>query len=235
MDFQNMMRREQEEKLERYRVLNRNVQKGRILFTGSSLMEQFPINELLMTNGMSQVIYNRGIGGFTTGDMLQHMEEMVFGTEPSKIFINIGTNDIGSPDYKLAALLEKYEKIISLTKKNNTRLVLMVTPYIITNEDMRAYNKIAEIAGEEGITFINYCEYFDEIGLDFEKDFNDESHLNYWGSCKFTDFLGGFLDCDDAIPDRRGEEGYESWDDNVQMIYDKLESYENGTLEKLEY
>ena len=130
---------------------------------------------------------------------------------------------------------EKYlRKIISLTKKNNTRLVLMVTPYIITNDDMRAYNKIAEIAGEEGITFINYCEYFDEIGLDFEKDFNDESHLNYWGSCKFTDFLGGFLDSDDAVLDRRGEEGYESWDDNVQMIYDKLESYENGTLEKLE-
>ena len=47
-------------------------------------MEQFPINELLMTNGMRQVIYNRGIGGFTTADMLQHMEEMVFGTKPSK-------------------------------------------------------------------------------------------------------------------------------------------------------
>ena len=42
-------------------------------------MEQFPVNELLMTNGMNQVIYNRGIGGFTTTDMLEYMEEMVFG------------------------------------------------------------------------------------------------------------------------------------------------------------
>lgn len=96
--MRDMMRREQQEKLERYRMLNRNVKKGQILFTGSSLMEQFPINELLMTNGMNVIIYNRGIGGFTTVDMLEHMEEMVFGTEPSKIFINIGTNDIGSPD-----------------------------------------------------------------------------------------------------------------------------------------
>ena len=78
--FMEQMKREQEEKLERYRVLNRNVRKGEILFTGSSLMEQFPINELLMTNGMRQVVYNRGIGGFTTSDMLSHMEEMVFGT-----------------------------------------------------------------------------------------------------------------------------------------------------------
>ena len=76
--FQEQMKREQQDKLERYRVLNRNVRKGEILFTGSSLMEQFPVNELLMTNGMNQVIYNRGIGGFTTIDMLQYMEEMVF-------------------------------------------------------------------------------------------------------------------------------------------------------------
>ena len=99
--------REQQEKLERYRILNQNVKKGEILFTGSSLMEQFPINELLMTQGMSQVIYNRGIGGFTTQDMLLCMEEMVFGTEPSRIFINIGTNDIGSPDYKLETLMDR--------------------------------------------------------------------------------------------------------------------------------
>ena len=140
MDFQNMMRREQEEKLERYRVLNRNVQKGRILFTGSSLMEQFPINELFMTNGMSQVIYNRGIGGFTTGDMLQHMEEMVFGTEPSKIFINIGTNDIGSPDYKLEALLEKYEKIISLTKERLPEAQIYMMAYYPVNETDKVFD-----------------------------------------------------------------------------------------------
>lgn len=140
MDFQNMMRREQEEKLERYRVLNRNVQKGRILFTGSSLMEQFPINELLMTNGMSQVIYNRGIGGFTTGDMLQHMEEMVFGTEPSKIFINIGTNDIGSPDYKLEALLEKYEKIISLMKERLPEAEIYMMAYYPVNETDKVFD-----------------------------------------------------------------------------------------------
>lgn len=54
--FQEQMKREQQDKLERYRVLNRNVRKGEILFTGSSLMEQFPVNELLMTNGMNQVI-----------------------------------------------------------------------------------------------------------------------------------------------------------------------------------
>ena len=132
--MRDMMRRDQQEKLERYRVLNRNVKKGQILFTGSSLMEQFPINELLMTNGMNVIIYNRGIGGFTTVDMLDHMEEMVFGTEPSKIFINIGTNDIGSPDYRQEDLLRRYEKIISLIKGRLPEAQIFMMAYYPVNE-----------------------------------------------------------------------------------------------------
>ena len=57
-------------KVEKYRVLNTMVKEGQILFTGSSLMEQFPINELQMDFGIKEIIYNRGIGGFTTADML---------------------------------------------------------------------------------------------------------------------------------------------------------------------
>lgn len=144
--FKELMHREQQDKLERYRILNQNVKKGEILFTGSSLMEQFPVNELLMTNGMDQVIYNRGIGGFTTTDMLQHMEEMVFGTESSRIFINIGTNDIGSPEYQLEALLERYEEIIVRIQERLPEAEINMMAYYPVNET----DKIPE--GEWGKT-----------------------------------------------------------------------------------
>ena len=87
--IQGFFKQEQKEKIDKYRILNEDVVKGQILFTGSSLMEQFPINELLMTEKMDCIIYNRGVGGFTTDDMLENMDVQVFGTEPSKIFINI--------------------------------------------------------------------------------------------------------------------------------------------------
>ena len=138
--FKELMHREQQDKLERYRILNQNVKKGEILFTGSSLME------LLMTNGMDQVVYNRGIGGFTTTDMLQHMEEMVFGTEPSRIFINIGTNDIGSPEYQLEALLERYEEIIVRIQERLPEAEINMMAYYPVNET----DKIPE--GEWGKT-----------------------------------------------------------------------------------
>ncbi|MDE5907931.1 MAG: hypothetical protein K2H52_04190 [Lachnospiraceae bacterium] len=135
----------------------------------------------------------------------------------------------------LTAKSEEYlRKIISYTKKKDSKLVLIVTPYIMTADDKRAYNRIEEIAAEEGITFINYNEYCDAIGLDFETDFNDESHLNYWGSCKFTDYLGTFLGYYSEIPNRGGLEEYESWDENARMIREELKRYEEGTLSRLE-
>ena len=87
--IQGFFKKEQKDKIDKYRILNETVVKGQILFTGSSLMEQFPINELLMTEKMDYIIYNRGVGGFTTDDMLENMDVQVFGTEKSKIFINI--------------------------------------------------------------------------------------------------------------------------------------------------
>ncbi len=46
--FKEFLKNEQMGKIERFRYLNESAKKGQILFTGSSLMEQFPIHELLM-------------------------------------------------------------------------------------------------------------------------------------------------------------------------------------------
>lgn len=135
-------------------------------------------------------------------------------------------------------LTEKSEyylkKIIQYVKDQGSELVLIAVPYIVTNEDKKTYNRVTEIAAEEGLIFINYNEYCTDMGLDFETDFNDDSHLNYWGSCKFTDYLGGFLDSYDRVPDRRGQEGYESWEEHAHLVLEELENFENGTLEELE-
>lgn len=132
--FEEFMKNEQMGKIEKFRYLNESAKKGETLFTGSSLMEHFPINELLMDYGMENVIYNRGVGGFKTDDMLEHMEEQIFGTEPSKIFINIGTNDIGAPDYKLEVLIEKYEKILTQIKERLPETEVYMMAYYPVNE-----------------------------------------------------------------------------------------------------
>ncbi len=110
--MEEILDKEKLEKINRYKILNKYVKKGQILFTGSSLMEQFPIYEFIQDYDIRETIYNRGIGGFTTTQMLQYLDVMIFELGPSKVFINIGTNDLNEPDYSLEALMGRCETII---------------------------------------------------------------------------------------------------------------------------
>lgn len=211
---QEFMQREQQEKLERYRILNRNVRKGEILFTGSSLMEQFPINELLMSNGMNQVIYNRGIGGFTTTDMLQYMEEMVFGTEPSRIFINIGTNDIGSPDYRLDMLMERYEEIISRIQERLPEAEIIMMAYYPVNET----DKVPE--GEWGRTaFVTRTN--ENIAIANEA----VERLAAKKGCQFINVNEGLTDERGKLKKEFTIEGIHMYANGYQVVLDNLKKY----------
>ena len=64
------MNNEQMIKIKNFDYLNQNILKGKILFTGSSLMEQFPICEIARSKGFDEVIYNRGVGGLNTDEFL---------------------------------------------------------------------------------------------------------------------------------------------------------------------
>ncbi len=128
---------------------------------------------------------------------------------------------------KSEGLTEKSEeylrKIIDYTQKNGIGLLLLVAPHISIPEDEMTYNRIHEIAGECGVGFLNCNHAYDEIGLDFSKDFNDDSHLNYIGSGKFTEYLGKELKSTFDLPDRRGDAKWESWDRNVLEIQREVE------------
>ncbi len=126
----------------------------------------------------------------------------------------------------LTSKSEEYlRKIIAYTKEQGSELIFMVAPYPMSADEKKTYNSIAQIARQEDVAFIDFNDYYDEMGLDFERDFNDTSHLNYWGSCKFSDYLGAYLVKTGKLPDRRRQEGYESWDHHAELIAEELQVY----------
>lgn len=141
--FRERQRQEKEDKLARFRHLNPFVRKGQILFAGSSLMEQFPIYEFLLDFQLPYTIYNRGVGGFTTDEFYAALEDCVFALEPAHLFLNIGTNDLNGPEYRLSGLLDNYEKILQAIRGRlpATRLNLMayypVNPTVATIPHMQ--------------------------------------------------------------------------------------------------
>lgn len=78
------------DKCELYTQLNTLAQKCKTVLVGDSLIENFPINELY--HGEMQ-IYNRGIAGNTTYDILNRLEATVVSLQPKKVFLLAGTND----------------------------------------------------------------------------------------------------------------------------------------------
>lgn len=129
------MKTDQELKLERYVQLNNNVIKGQVVFVGSSLMEMFPIEELLEEIHSDRIIYNRAIGGYTTLDLLKVLDVCVYDLLPSKIFINIGTNDLSNPNYTLSDIMSNYDEIISKIQHHLPTAMIYMMAYYPVNYD----------------------------------------------------------------------------------------------------
>ncbi|SHO47552.1 GDSL-type esterase/lipase family protein [Anaerocolumna xylanovorans] len=124
---------EKADKIKHYSILNQYVKKGEILFTGSSLMEQFPIYEFMQDYDIRETIYNRGASGFTSSEMILALDTLIFELEPRKIFINIGTNDLSAVDYTLEELTGRYEYILNEIKEHLPKTKIYVMAYYPCN------------------------------------------------------------------------------------------------------
>lgn len=110
------------------------------------------------------------------------------------------------------------QKIIDYTKAHDIKLYLIVAPYVTNSDDEKVYNKVKKIAKNNEIDFHDFNYDYDEMGLDFSRDFNDYSHVNYRGAVKFTKYLGNNLKASYDIPDRRGDSLYDSWEDEYKRV-----------------
>ena len=131
-----MAQRQDREKLESYRQLNRLAKKGQVVFTGSSLMEQFPLNEMLQGEALPYRVYNRGMSGFVAPQLLQVLDVCVVELAPAHVFLNIGTNDMSRPDYRQEALLACYRRILEEILSHVPGVKLHLLAYYPVNPDL---------------------------------------------------------------------------------------------------
>ena len=121
---------------ERYREENKSTIKGAIVFAGSSLMEMFPVEAFAKEEAPGfPVVYNRGLGGWRTEDMLATLEAQVTGLMPRRVFINIGTNDLSDPSVTIDALMERYDEILNRIEAEVPGVELVLMAYYPINYD----------------------------------------------------------------------------------------------------
>ena len=102
-----------------------------------------------------------------------------------------------------------FQKLLDLAKQEKIPVLLILTPYIVQEDDQKVYNTVKELLAaypEDEVRFLDFNEAYDEIGIDFATDFADYDHLNVAGCQKFSSYLGKVLRTLYELPDHRSEE-----------------------------
>ena len=116
----------------RYAEENKTAKKGQIVFVGSSTMEIFPIEKMQKSLNLDKIIYNRGIRATTTEDVLNDMDTLILDLKPEKVFINIGSNDVGF-GVPLEKFLENYDELLSKIKEKLPETMVYIVAYFPVN------------------------------------------------------------------------------------------------------
>ena len=150
--LENWLLKEQEKIQTKYRELNQiSVIEPDIIFIGDSIIEYYPLQELL---GTSKAIVNRGIRGYQTGLLLDNLDAHLYSDAVDQIVLLIGTNDIGK-DVPMNEALNNLESVIQTISRDyplsQIKLVSILpvnegedfkqTVYIRTNEKIKAWNQ----------------------------------------------------------------------------------------------
>ena len=119
-----------------WQTLNQSCKPGQTVFTGSSLMEMFPVEKFAAEEGSGfPIVYNRGVGGWRTEEMLACLDEMVIGLQPRRVFINIGTNDLSDAAVTIDALISRYEDILTRIEDALPGVGIVMMAYYPINYD----------------------------------------------------------------------------------------------------
>lgn len=127
------------------------------------------------------------------------------------------------PDYQFGDICYEYlDKLRLLCEENGTELILVKAPSLYPYWYEEYEEQIREYAGEYGLSYYNFAEQSEEIGLDFSEDTYDGGyHLNLSGAVKLSRYFGNILAEEHGLADHRQDpEVVPVYDERLQ-IYDK--------------
>lgn len=140
-------------------------------------------------------------------------------------------------DYQFGENSYKYlDMMTKLCKDNGIELILIKAPstYPYWYDEWDA--QMVKYAQDNNLTYINFLDLTDDIGLDYNTDTYDGGlHLNLSGAEKLSVYFGRTLSGDFKIPDRRNEEETKKlWDKKV-ACYDAMKDDQERELAQYGY
>ena len=205
--LENWLLKEQAKIQTKYRELNQiSLLEPDMIFIGDSIVEYYPLQELL---GTVKTIVNRGIRGYQTRLLLENLDAHLYGDAVDQIVLLIGTNDIGK-DILMNEALDNLEGVIQSLNRDyplsQIKLVSILpvnegeeykqTVYIRTNEKIREWNQAYEALASAymQVDFVPVYDSLTDTEGQLKKDYTtDGLHLSVAGYQVLSEALKGVL------------------------------------------
>ena len=123
-------------------------------------------------------------------------------------------------DYSFGENAWKYLKMMAdLCEKEGIELLLIKAPSLYPHWYDEWDVQIEEFAEERDLTFINFLDLVDEIGIDYNTDTYDAGlHMNLSGAEKLSKYLGKVLTEEFEVPDRSQDASWkEIWQEKIEF------------------
>jgi hypothetical protein len=128
---------------------------------------------------------------------------------------------------------EYLDRITKLCKENDIKLILIKSPSIYPYWYEEWDEQMVQYAKDHDLTYINFLEAADEIGIDYHADTYDGGlHLNLAGAEKLSKYFGRILSTTYGLPDHRTEPEYQKiWENKVKFYYGMKEDQQKELKE----
>jgi hypothetical protein len=121
-----------------------------------------------------------------------------------------GTTEINPDTYTIL------DQLFETIERENVKVLFTYAPRLIDEDKMMIYNTIEEYINKHGYKFYETIKHFDDMDINFNTDFYNQSHMNYSGASKYTDYMAAYLTKKYKLPDRRRDDNYEEWDKDFE-------------------
>ena len=157
-----------------------------------------------------QSIFRAGHLKLHTTELLEVLDDCVLALEPSKLFINIGTNDLDLSEDPIPALIENYRKILQRIRQRLPECEIIMMAYYPVCREPKGFTPPDKRPRTKEVVDLG-----NGAAAELAKEF----------SCQFINVNHVLADADGYLKPELASDSIHMWPNAYQLILEELKPY----------
>lgn len=179
--------------------------KQKIVFAGDSITDRYDLNQYYQYD--NKIVINSGISGYKTTNMISRFHNLIEQHQADKLFLMIGTNDLGSGTEN-DVIVNNIKTIIEMIKEKSSKTkIYLESIYPVNlekrptdknrnNEDIRYINtQLKKYCAENNIIYLDVYSILQDADGNLKSEYTEDGlHLNNDGYDVITNYLKPYVE-----------------------------------------